>query len=51
MTRFPDVWKSGSYTRKSFCGERRYRAIKNNNLMKEVPCIVRVNLTPAGFGH
>ena len=28
------------------CGERRYRAIKNNNLMKEVPCIVRVNLTP-----
>ena len=23
------------------CGERRYRAIKNNNLMKEVPCIVR----------
>ncbi|MGD0089209.1 MAG: ParB/RepB/Spo0J family partition protein [Planctomycetota bacterium] len=28
------------------CGERRYRAIKNNNLMKEVPCVVRVNLTP-----
>ena len=28
------------------CGERRYRAIKNNNLMKEVPCIVREGLTP-----
>ena len=28
------------------CGERRYRAIKNHNLMKEVPCIVRENLTP-----
>jgi len=28
------------------CGERRYRAIKNHNLMKEVPCIVREGLTP-----
>ena len=28
------------------CGERRYRAIKKHNLMKEVPCVVRENLTP-----
>ena len=36
--------KDGHYV--IVCGERRYRAIKNHNLMKEVPCIVRENLTP-----
>jgi len=29
------------------CGERRFRAISNNNLMKDVPCVVVENVSPA----
>ena len=29
------------------CGERRFRAIKDNRLMAEVPCLVREGLSPA----